>query len=240
MNAITGEKAVFALLMSVPLLAIGALGLVGGTSQTELADAALKAKRTVTLGETKNTPDPACPKDCQVVAAVTGFQSEDPKRQVPFKVPFDGRITGWKIFLGKPSNRDRRLLNDRWGSPPQAAIAVLQKRRANGRVEYELKRRSPTVSLGGGRLGKAPFFKLKKPLRAVKGDQIALAVPTWAPAFAGNLNPRRNAWRAGKNPKRCNATSQRSTAQMKVGSTRPYGCRYVGGRLLYRVRLQAK
>lgn len=233
------SKAVFGLLVAVPTLVVGALIILSGSSQAELAGAALKAKKTVTLGETKNYPKPACPKKCAVVAAVAGFQSEDPKRQVPFKVPFDGRITGWKIFLGKPNREDRKLLDDRWGSPPQAAIAVLQKRKRSGKVEYELKRRSPTVSLGG-KLGKSPYFKLKKPLRAVKGDQIALTVPTWVPAFAGNLNRKRNAWRAGRNPSRCNAADQRSTAQLKVGSIRPYGCRYIGGRLLYTVRLQAK
>ncbi len=228
-----------ALLMSLPALVVAAVLMSGGYPDPGVAGAALKAKKVVVLGKSGGMPKPACPAKCQVVASVTGFQSSIPGRQVPMEVPFNGRITGWKIFLGKPSKRDRKLLTDRWGSPPQASLVILQKRSSGGKVEYKLKRRSPTVSLGG-KLGKSPFIELKQPLRVVKGDQVGLAVPTWIPAFAGGLNRKRNSWRAGRAPGKCNAANQTGTAQTKVGSSRPYGCRYAGGRLLYQARLERK
>jgi len=232
-------RAAVALLMAMPILAVGALFTFGGNPYSGVAGAAPKANKVVVLGGSGGQPKPACPKKCQVVASVTGIQVEAAGRQVPFRVPFDGRITGWKIFLGKPNDRDRRLLNAKWGSPPQAAIAVLKKRSSGGQEKFELKRRSPTVSLGG-KLGKAPYFKLAKPLRVVKGDQVGLSVPTWIPAFKSGLSRSRNAWRASRRPKKCNPANESVTAQLNVGSIRPYGCRYAGARLLYQVRVQAR
>lgn len=233
---IPNGKMALALLMLAPALAVGLIFALGGHPYPERAGAAPKAKKVVVLGAVGGKPKPACPKNCQVIASVTGFQAEIAGRKLPFKVPFDGRITGWKIFLGKPTKRDRRLLDDKWGRPPQAAIAVLKKRRSG---KYELKRRSPTVSLGK-KLGQTPYFKLSQPLRAVKGDQVALAVPTWVPAFTSGLSRSRNAWRAGRSPKNCRPGNESVTAHLKVGSSRVYGCRYVGDRLLYQVRLQAR
>ncbi len=101
----------------------------------------------------------------------------------------------------------------------------------------------------------------------IRGDIVALTIPTWAPAFwvpmacspgmGGRANParcaaaqRNNTWRASRAPGQCaigtdafdrpNEALQKSRPQQKVNSTKRYGCYYDGGRLLYKATVVAR
>jgi hypothetical protein len=228
--------------LGFPMFAVAAFLLIAGLtvlagSVRDGAGAADRSIKTVTLGGGGSLPDPACPVNCQVVASVNGFQTQNPTGGGPFYVPFDGKIKNFRLFLGKPTSSDRSKLNDRFGGPPQAAVTVLKKVKVNGKEKFRLLRKSPVENLGS-ELGTVATFALSKPLNVRKGNIVALAVPTWAPAFATGLNTGLNRWRASRPGGKCSvAFVDQATSQLKVDSERVYGCTFAGSRLLYTVTI---
>jgi len=217
----------------VGLLAL-ALALVTG-SAGDNADAA-KSKSTV-LGGATTMQDPLCPENCQVVPTVSGIQKLLPTGSSPYRATANGKITAWKLWLGKPNASDRAALNARFGSPPQAAITVLQAVKTKNGTKFRLQRKSPVQGLNR-ELGGVATFKLKQPIRIKKGQYVSLAVPTWAPAFADNLSSQ-YAWRASRQPRKCGAGSiDQARSQLKVGSKRFYACNFKGSRLLFTAKLK--
>ena len=226
----TGRLIVLALAIVVALLSLALAGFRDGAGATES-----RAVKTVVLGQSGNMPDPACPSTpCQVVASVSGFQVRTSSSNTPFRVPFNGKLTRFTLYLGKPNNVDRTALNDRFGRPPQAAITVLKKfQTSDGQEKFRLLRKSPVEGLSQ-ELGTTAQFRLDKPLNVMKGNYVALAVPTWAPVFALGLNTDSNRWRASRQPGKCSsAFIDEAAPQLKVDSRRFYGCTFRGSRLLY-------
>jgi hypothetical protein len=187
----------------------------------------------------------SCPADCLVEARVTGFQTSIGKRKDPFVVPAAGRIVAWSIKLGRPTKAHRRFFNQTFG-PSQARISILKPLRLRRRgqpakLKYRLLRQSPAQSLGPF-FGAITTFGLERPLRARKGNVVALTIPTWAPAFAGVGSAR---WRASRTPtrRRGPCVLKRGLANVEAGAPhelegaqRRYGCSYRGSRLLYTAR----
>jgi hypothetical protein len=227
-----------------PVFIVSAFLLIAGLSLLagSLRDGAVATERsvkTVTLGGGGSLPDPACPVNCQVVASVNGFQTQSPTGGGPFYVPFDGKIKNFRLFLGKPTSSDRTKLNDRFGGPPQAAITVLKKIKSNGKEKFKLLRKSPVENLGP-ELGTIATYNLEKKLNVRKGNIVALAVPTWAPAFATGLSSSLNRWRASRPSGKCStAFVDQASPQLKVDSERVYGCTFGGSRLLYTVTISS-
>ena len=188
-------------------------------------------------------PNPLCPgSTCQAIPSVTGIQSNLPTGSSPFRMPFDGYVTAWKIFLSKPARTELKFFNDMFGSPPQAGVSVIRRKSVSGgRTKYELKNASPVQGLNPY-LGTDASFKLKKPMRVNKGSLIALTVPTWAPALAaGNSLTGNNTWRASRDPGTCGAGGiQMAKPQIKIGSLRFYSCEFTRSRLLYTVKISRK
>lgn len=219
--------------VAVGLLAF-VLALLSG-SAGDSADAA-KSKSTV-LGGATTMQDPLCPQNCQVIPTVNGIQKLLPTGSSPYRATANGKITAWKLWLGKPNASDRAALNARFGSPPQAAITVLQSVKTKHGTKFRLQRKSPVEGLNR-ELGGIATFKLKQPITVKKGQYVALAVPTWAPAFADNLGSQ-YAWRASRQPRKCGAGSiDQSRSQLKVGSKRFYACNFKGSRLLFTAKLK--
>ena len=183
-------------------------------------------------------PDPSCPLNCLVIPSVSGMQTVLPSATSPYRVPANGRITSWKIYLGKPSAEDRRALNDMFGSPPQASISILQRVNTPRGPKYRLQRKSPVVGLNRY-LGTVANFPLDKPLKAVKGQFVALTVPTWAPAFVAGLPRSEYSWRASREPGKCrNNNPSTLHPQLLVGSKRFYACNFPGSRILFTARIR--
>lgn len=223
--------------VAVALFALAAAVILAGPGSSPAG--AAKAPETLVLGGADRMPDPLCPLNCQVIPSVSGIQNELPSGQAPYRVPADGKITAWKIFLGKPDSGDRKLLNERFGSPPSAAISILQKvRTPQGRIKFRLQRKSPVKGLTKV-LGGVASFQLDKPLIARKGQFVALSIPTWAPAFALTEPSAPSSWRASRQPGKCGLeTVDAAAPQLKVGSKRFYACKYKNNRLLFTAKLK--
>jgi hypothetical protein len=181
------------------------------------------------IGETP-APRPAasCPANCQAIGQVTGFQVQQGTRKNPYRATRDGKIVGFSITLGKPSDEQTRFFTRLFGGPPEARISVL--RPAKLKRRHRLTGQSEVFELEPY-FGSRPTFALRRPLTVKKGYVIALTVPTWIPAFSVGL-AKDEAWRSSRDPAHCDDVQQ-AAAQETRGTIRRYACFYRTARLLY-------
>jgi hypothetical protein len=195
-----------------------------------------QGRRVVVLGETGAAPSPACPiplDECEAVGSVTGFQAGVDGVSQPFKAPFDGKIVAWGLTLSRPNAQQREFFNDFYAAPPMAQLAVLRRVPDTSPPQFKLVRKSPAVNVSPY-LGSEVEFALEHPLTVLEDQVVGLTVVNWAPAFAVGIGAD-NAWRASRKRGECTSTRdiQESRPQVRVGSTRQYGCFYTTARLLY-------
>lgn len=275
--------------VSRPALRVGALlaailGLLACLSFAGVfSQADGKSNRRVLLGATKNRVTPNCgtkvgPRACVAEGKITGFQVFQKGSQGKnFIVPFNkGKVIAWSIQLSNPLKKDSQkygpaqqpYFNMLFGKPSKARISILRKVKNGPKYppRYRLIRASGTQLLNRY-FGTEIKFAIK-PLNVIKGDIVALTIPTWAPAFwvpyacnnspsGGLVNPARcanarkyNTWRGSRAPGLCgigtdafdrpNEALQKSHPQQKVNSTKRYGCYYDAGRLLYKATVVAR
>jgi len=205
--------------------------------------------RVVVLGKTAETPPASCPgkivnnvevTPCRVEGHVTGFQAIAGGIPRPYEAPFDGKIVAWSITLAKPSTEETEttanevgFFDEFLGRPSQARIGILRPVEESKPPKYTLVRQSPLVILNSY-FGTTPIFALDHPLSVLKGQVVALTIPTWAPMFAFNVDAD-NTWRGSRLPEHCASKEdiQNGNPQQGVGKTKTYGCYYSNARLLY-------
>ena len=216
-------------------------------------EAASAPARVVVLGKTDVTPPPSCPGKivnrvevipCRVEGHVTGFQAIASGVPRPYEAPFDGKIVAWSITLARPSRTDTKTMTDEvgffnevLGKPSQARIGVLRPVEESKPPKYTLVRQSPLQTLNRY-FGSTVVFALDHPLTILRGQVVALTIPTWAPMFAFNVSED-NTWRGSRLPGQCSTTEdiQNGNPQQGVGKTKTYGCYYSNARLLYTATL---
>lgn len=212
--------------------------------------------RVVVLGQTPETPPASCPgktvnnvpvSECRVEGHITGFQSIADGVARPFEAPFEGKIVAWSITLAKPSAAETKtatdevgFFNDFFGTPSQARIGVLRPVEGSKPPRYTLVRQSP-IEILNPYFGSTPVFALDHPLTVLKGQIVALTIPTWAPMFALNLSEE-NTWRGSRLPEHCISREdvQGGHPQQGIGKIKTYGCYYSKARLLYTATLVKK
>lgn len=276
---IAGRTPRTAFLFAASLGFLVCLVLVGVSSNAD----GKSSKRTV-LGASKSKVTPNCGakafrRACIAEGNVTGFQSlQSGVRGRNFVVPYKrGKVVAWSITLSNPTRKahqklgaaQRPYFNRLFGSPSKARISVLRQvqKKRKGPPRYRLIRAGGTQILNPY-FGTTVKFALNKPLNVIRGDVVALTIPTWAPAFwvpwACNARPngdlinarrcaklrKANTWRASRGPGQCgigtdssdrpNEALKKSHPQQKVGSVKRYACYYDGGRLLYSATVVAK
>lgn len=218
-------------------MALAALvAMLGFATAIALSAHLADAKSAKVLGKTKKTPKSPCPGDsCRIVVSVTGLQTVADGEKAPFKVPSDGHLVAWSVSLGKVNTDDQPnlvdTLNEQYGDT-KARLAVLKPKKKR---RYKLTKQSPKVSLES-KLGEAPIYTLRKPLKVKKGLRIGLTVPGWISAFSLGLDRDDNQWVASRTDEGCTEGAVRrgeTKPQQKKGSVREYGCRFQGERLLY-------
>jgi len=200
------------------------------------SQAARSGRTTVILGQTASEPDPSCPEEpCRAVGSVTGFQVDNGQTKLPFRVPHDGTIKAWTLTLAQPDNSQRTYFNGFFGTPPEARLAILRRVPGSNPPRYNL-RSQGSVKVLSPYLGQTVKFSAN--LRVRRGDVVGLTIPTWAPAFAVDVEEE-NVWRASREPGACNNPTdlRQGEPQEKVGTRRTYGCRYTTARLLYTATL---
>jgi hypothetical protein len=186
------------------------------------------------IPETTPPSTPSCPANpCLAVTRTTGFQVKVGSTRGFLSAPRDGSIVAWTITLGKPNATQVKFFNTNEGGTASAAIAVLRHQRKPN-LTYKLVAQSPAVQLQPY-FGKTAQFPLATTIQVKKGDVVALAVPTWAPALSLGFN-NDTSWRASRPRKQCSSTSTQSV-QSQVGSNVQYYCLYRQARLTYSATL---
>jgi hypothetical protein len=239
-----------------PPLAPAACLLVALIAIAAPGDAASAPLRVVVLGQTSETPPASCPgktvnnvpvSECLVEGHVTGFQSIADGVARPFEAPFEGKVVAWSITLAKPSTAETKTTTDEvgffngfLGAPAEARIGVLRPIEDTKPPKYTLVRQSP-IEVLNPYFGSTPVFALDHPLTVLKGQVVALTIPTWAPMFAVNLSPD-NTWRGSRLAEHCISREdiQGGHPQQGVGKIKTYGCYYSEARLLYTATLVKK
>jgi hypothetical protein len=157
---------------------------------------------------------------CTVVSRTTALQDVVGPARLPMRIRRRGRIVGWQITLGAPTSSQISYFDAHEGGPPEAAVAVLRHVRG---LDYRLVAMTPMVQLAPY-LGRTTTFPLVTSIAVIAGDELALSVPTWAPALELQAGYR-TAWRASRAAGHCaDVTAQ--TAQITPGNISPYGCIY--------------
>ena len=237
---------------------VAAAGLLAALVAVVAPNAADSAPlRLVVLGQTPETPQPSCPGkeengipvvECLVEGHITAFQAIADGVARPYEAPFEGKIVAWSITLAKPSKADTKTTTDEvgffnnfFGEPSQARIGVLRPVEGSKPPQYKLVRQSP-IEILDPYFGSTAIFALDHPLTVLKGQVVALTVPTWAPMFAINVAEEENTWRGSRLPDHClsEADIQGGHPQQGVGKVKTYGCYYSGARLLYTATLVKK
>ncbi|HTU28599.1 MAG TPA: hypothetical protein VMF07_04400 [Solirubrobacteraceae bacterium] len=228
-----------------PLFALIAAALAG---LAVLMPAAASAQ-TVQLGQT-TTPlsAPACPKqsslaNCHIVLTrTTALQMMSDAVINPMRVNQQGWIVSFTVGLSrlvaKPSERAGIIkgLNSRYGGAPELAVSVLQPEPGN---TYKLVAQSGVYDLTPflGQLLQQPMsvpprFSSFTALPVLRGDVVALTVPTWAPVLALDLPGSQFSYRQSRRAN-CNNPASAQTAQTHIGASATFGCYYAGTRLEY-------
>ncbi len=238
------------------LLAAAACLLAGLVAIAVPGEADSAPLRVIVLGKTVETPAASCPgkivnnveiTPCRVEGHVTGFQAIAGGVPRPYEAPFDGKIVAWSITLAKPSIKETDTTSNEvgffdefLGRPSQARIGVLRPVEDSKPPKYTLVRQSP-LQLLNPYFGTTPIFALDHPLSVLKGQVVALTIPTWAPMFAFNVDAD-NTWRGSRLPEHCASKEdiQGGHPQQGVGKTKTYGCYYSNARLLYTATLVKK
>jgi hypothetical protein len=157
---------------------------------------------------------------CTVVSRTTAIQVKVGNVRDPMHVSTDGRIVGWEITLSLPSPAQTKYFDSTEGGTARAAIAVIRNESGLG---FRLIAESPVIHLEPY-FGRTVTFALASSIPVVAGDEIALDVPTWAPALELRAG-QRTAWRASRAATQCaNVTTE--TAQSVPGSVAQYSCIY--------------
>ena len=212
-------------------------GLAAAAIAVGVAMPGADAAATKVLGKTKNSPKPACPKDCTAFASATGFQLEANGKKGLFKAKEDGQIVAWAVDVSRPDKSQRKFFGNNFsaqpvGDNPAARVSVLKPLKGKN---FRLKDHSPLMSLEG-LMGEEQTFTLNNPMPIKEGDILALTVPTWLPALASGLDRQETAWRASRKQGKCGPALgeiKDGKPQENIGSKRAYGCTYNLDRLLY-------
>lgn len=112
-----------------------------------------------------------------------------------FEVPWAGKLVSWSISLANVTRRtvtvggeeygaQQPFFDNVFGAPSTARVAVLRRveKNAKGAPKFKMVRQSPVQTLNPY-FGTTVTFALEKPLNVIKGQIIALTIPTWAPAL---------------------------------------------------------
>ena len=167
---------------------------------------------------------------------MTGFQTVADGKGSPFTVPSTVISSPGRWSLGAPSPADIDIFNgffpdNKYKGHSAARLSVLKPK---GKGKYKLVEAERRRSSSRGGSARSPIFTLGKALKVKKGQRIALTMPTWVPAYQFNLPSGDNQWKASREKGKCSSdNAKKAKPQQKVGSTREYGCRFNGERLLY-------
>jgi hypothetical protein len=211
-----------------------------------LAVPSIASATIVEVGETA-TPvvAPTCPagvssSNCKIVLTrVTALETLSDGHTYPTTIKHAGEIVALTLGISSISSNsktrkaDITYLDKTYGGAPRAEVTVLRAYGPRSKYGWQVAANSNSIALQNY-LGQVAQFPLTKPLAVVKGERIALTVPTWAPVLSFDLASSKFAYRQSR-VTNCARPPGAPQAQLKIGEIAHYKCNYTGTRTEYTV-----
>jgi len=192
---------------------------------------------------------PTCPANAQgsacaiVLTHVTAYETRRDGVVNPTKIQEAGVISSFTLGLTGTSTitaKDIAFLDKNYGAPPEAQLTVLHQTGTSSHPAYRVAAQSPVFNVQP-ELGEVAEFPLIAPLPVVRGELLALTVPTWAPVLSFELDTTKFSYaqsrgpvapKAGAAPK-CSTSVGTNLAQITIGEFSNYSCNFLGTRIEY-------
>jgi hypothetical protein len=187
---------------------------------------ATASARMTELGQLPDGARGTCPDSCQAVSHTTAYQVKVGPDRALYRAPANGRIVAWTLALGAPNPQQVAFYTKQLGGPATAAIVVLA---SEAKLKHRMVAKSPLMTLTPF-LGRTVEFPLDMSLPILKGQYVALNVPSWAPILKLEMGLD-TSWRSSRPRDACSdATTQ--TALVGRRTFAVFGCLFFA-RLTY-------
>jgi hypothetical protein len=210
-----------------------------GSTTTALSAPTCPQEATVTATE----------KDCAIVLTkTTAYETLSDGVLDPTLIKSPGVVDSFSLGIsglviqGVTLASEITTLNDNWGGAPSAQLTVLRPVASNGGARWAVAAQSPVMPLQPY-LGGVVEFPLIAPLPVVKGEALAITVPTWAPILTFGLSTSDFSYTqshtqilTGTGAARkssCETTTTSTLAQLTLGQQAQYTCAFQGTRVEY-------
>jgi len=226
--------AAFSAAVAVPGLA-SAVEIQVGSTTTALA--APTCPQEATVQETEQ--------DCAIVLTKTSaYETVSDGVADPDRITTPGVIDSFTLGIsglviqGATLSSELTTLDDNWGGPPAAQLTVLRPVASTSGTRWAVAAQSPVMPLVSY-LGGVVEFPLIAPIPVVRGELLAITVPTWAPILTFGLTADQFAYSQShtqiitNGSSSCETTSTATLAQSTLGDQALYTCSFEGTRLEY-------
>jgi len=207
---------------------------------------------------------PTCPAglpatECTIVLTqVTAYETLRDGIVNPTTITKSGVISSFTVGLAGTTTitaKDIKYLNKTYGGPAEAQLTILRPTGTVNNPSYRVAAESPVYQLRGT-LGQVAELPLIAPLPVVRGEVVALTVPTWAPVLSFDLNTAKFSYSQSRTKMKvsattgtttttttttgstktvssCNTSAKLNLAQLTIGDLSNYSCDYPGTRVEY-------
>jgi hypothetical protein len=223
---------------AVPAL-VGAQEIQVGSTTTALSAPTCPQEATVAATEA----------DCAIVLTkTTAYETLSDGTANPDLITTPGLIDSFSLGIsglviqGASLSKELSTLDTNWGGPPSVQLTVLRPVASNGGARWAVAAQSPVMALQPY-LGAVVEFPLAAPLPVVKGEELAITVPTWAPILTFGLSTSDFSYTqshtqilTGTGTARkssCETTASSTLAQLMLGEQAQYTCAFQGTRVEY-------
>jgi hypothetical protein len=184
-------------------------------------------------------PPGVLPANCTIILTrATGLETIRDGTTYPTTIKRAGTLVAFTIGLAQlattaaTAHTEIASLDAKYGGVTQAGITVLKPAPGkNPTRTWTVVAQSPMFHLQPY-LGYTVEFPLTTPIPVVRGETIALTVPTWAPVLSYNLPTRKFAYRQSRSAN-CLHPGGLQNAQLTVNQSASYMCDYPGTRVEY-------
>jgi hypothetical protein len=233
-----------------------AVSVLAAITMAAVAMPAAATAANLPIGVTKTAlVAPTCPADatgskCTILLTqVTAYETRGDGVANPDTIKQSGVISSFTLGLTSTTTITPTIYADetgRYGGPPEAQLTALIPTGTAAHPSFRVVATSEVVKLRS-ELGQVAEFPLTTPLPVVRGEVLALTVPTWAPVLSFELAPTQFAYAQSRighpitvktktgttTASSCIDPSPTNLAQVVVGELSNYGCTFAGTRIEY-------
>jgi hypothetical protein len=209
---------------------------------------AVASAQDVQVGTT-TTPlvSPICPADAQgnacriVLTQVTAYETMRDGVVSPDTIKQSGMISSFTLGLTGTTTitpADITYLDKTYGGPPEAQLTVLRPTGTAANPAFRVAAQSPVFKVRT-ELGQVAEFPLVAPLPVVRGEVLALTIPTWVPVLSFELDATKFSYAQSRadqtisSGSSCNSSATANLAQIMLGELSNYSCTFPGTRVEY-------